>query len=98
MLEYANRTLTLPTAANAATAVSLVNDSLSFVIINDSSAAICRYLTINTNTGVSFVGNSSIAPRQNLLGTYFTSGSAKFKIRFTNITSGSEAYTIYRIS
>jgi len=43
------------------------------------------------------VGNAKVAA-PNVTEDQENSGSAKFRIRFTNVTSGSEAYTLYRLA
>lgn len=89
-----NRVLTLPTAA-AAVAGFIgvgVGDSFDFKIINKSTTDI-KY-TLQINTGVTNDGNLTINPVNSINGS--DSGSGQFTIMFTNIISGTEAYTIYR--
>jgi len=82
------QTLTLPTAANAVSGIAnvQVNDSIDFTIINIAGTqSIIVALGDITDT---FVGNATV-----LTGT-----SSTFRLRFTNVTSGSQAYTVYRIA
>ncbi|KKK85916.1 hypothetical protein LCGC14_2768470, partial [marine sediment metagenome] len=44
-------------------------------------------------TGGTLVGNGEINPKEHQTNTYKTSGSATFRMRFTNVTASSEAYT-----
>lgn len=96
----ANRTLTLPTAALAVAAIPSiqVDDSIDFTIINESTPANERSVVIAAGTNGLIEGNATISPKQNLSGTYFTSGSATYRLRFTNVTVASEAYVAYRIA
>lgn len=96
----ANRTLTLPTAVDAVAGLAgvRVNDAIDFTIIHTTTSATDPFITINMGTGGTSIGFMEVHPRVNDAGTYFSSGSAVFRMRFTNITSSSEAYTVYRIS
>ena len=96
----ANRTLTLPTAANAVTVITgvKVGNSIDFTIINESTPINQASVIITVGTGGSFIGSDTVHPVQNLSETYFTSGSGTFRMRFTNITTSFEAYDVYRIS
>jgi fibronectin-binding autotransporter adhesin len=96
----ADRTLTLPTAANAVSGISgvQVNDCIDFTIIHTTTSATDPYITVAMGSGGSSVGFMDIHPSSNNAGTYFSSGSATFRMRFTNIGSGTETYTCYRIS
>ena len=95
-----DRILTLPTASSAVGGITgvQIGDAIDFTIINNSTPADEASITLSMGTGGTMVGNNSIAPKQNNAGTYFTSGSGTFRIRFTNISAGTEAYTVYRIS
>jgi hypothetical protein len=95
-----NRTLTLPTAANAVAGISgvQVGDSISFVIINKSSAADEAQFILAAGTGGSIEGKPEVNTIQNTTPTYYTSGSSIFLLRFTNVSGGTEAYVTYRIS
>ncbi|ARF11605.1 hypothetical protein Klosneuvirus_2_41 [Klosneuvirus KNV1] len=95
-----DRTLTLPTAALAVAGISGVeaDDAIEFTIINKSTSANEAHIIIASGTGGSIDGNDVINPKQNNVGSYFTSGSGTFRMSFTNVTGGSEAYVVYRIS
>lgn len=95
-----DRTLTLPTAANAVSGISgvEVGDSIDFTIINNSAIIDEADVILNMGLGGTIEGNNNIPPKQNNTGTFFSSGSSLFRLRFTNITGGSETYTVYRIS
>lgn len=96
----ANRTITLPTAANVVAGISncIVNDSINFSIINNSSNANAANLVVAMGTGGTSVGNMTTNSSSNLLNTWFTSGSGSYKLRVTDIGSGTEAYTVYRLT
>jgi len=84
----ANSTLTLPTPADAVSAIGssnlALNDSFDFSIINTD--ATFGY-TVDP-AGQTLVGNADILPQI----------SGRFRLRFTNITASSEQYVVYRIS
>ena len=94
-----DRTLTLDTAVNAVAGISgvQINDSIDFTIINNSIPADEAIVTIVPGTGGTLIGNGIVAPFQNSIPTYLTSGSGTFRLRFTNVTGGTEAYTLYRV-
>lgn len=96
----ADRTYTLPSAAEMVATIPgvIAGDSIDFSIINKSSSADQAIMSLNANTGVTIDGNGQIHPRQNAAGTYYTSGSGLFRLVFTEVTSGSEAYTLYRLA
>ncbi|QGR53715.1 hypothetical protein [Moumouvirus maliensis] len=79
-----NTTLNLPTAANIISLINniQVNDAFDFSIINQSSTS------IYTLSGSTIIGNAQIIPN--------TSGL--FRLKITNITSGTEAFIVYRIA
>jgi hypothetical protein len=94
------RTLTLPTAANLVAAISepYVRDSFDFTIINTDGSSDRAVLA--GNTGATTVGNLNVYPVNYVSGltSYVTSGSATFRAVITNISSGSEAYIVYRLA
>jgi hypothetical protein len=94
------RTLTLPTAADAVSGISgvQVNDCIEFTIIHDNVIAGDPLITIAMGTGGTAVGFMNVHPRSSFSTSYFTSGSGTFRLRFTNVTVSSEAYTVYRVS
>lgn len=74
-----------PTAAQLVAAVPGCNvgTSLEMFIRNDADAA--ETITMTTNTGLTLSGVMTIAQNN----------AKKFLVRFTNVTPGSEAVTIY---
>ena len=94
-----DRTLTLPTAALAVTGISgvAVDDAIDFRIINLATGASDPTITVAMDTGGTAVGYMDVPPHANNAGTYLYSGTGVFRLRFTNVTVSSEAYTIYRI-
>lgn len=90
----AARTLTLPTAASLAAFLTRVGDSVNISVIN--LGADTMHITLAAGTGGSVVGAAVV--RDSSLTTNSDSGSAVFRIRQTNVTSGAEAYVCYRIS
>nr|QBK87335.1 MAG: uncharacterized protein LCMAC201_02450 [Marseillevirus LCMAC201] len=95
-----DRTLTMPTAALSVTGLPgmAVDDSIEVIFINNSTPANEANITIAMGTGGTLVGNDEINPKENQTNTYKTSGSATYRMRFTNVTAATEAYTLYRIS
>jgi len=93
-----DKTLTLPTAALSVAGLTgvAVDDALEFTIINKANTE--SHFTVAMGTGGTLEGNDLIAPKENALATYKASGSGTFRMRFTNVTASSEAYTVYRIS
>lgn len=95
-----DRTLTLPNAATIVTDISgiQVNDCIDFTIIHTTTSASDPFITVAMGTGGTAVGFMDLHPRSNNASTYFSSGSATFRLRMTNVTVSSEAYSVYRIS
>jgi hypothetical protein len=83
----AGRADLFPTAAQlvAGLAGAAVGTTFDCIIRNDASGAFT--LTMTTNTGLTLSGTMTIAQ----------SNMKIFKIRFTNVTPGSEAVTIYSL-
>lgn len=96
----ANRNLTLPTAANAVAGMSgvSVNDCVTFHIMHLTTGVSDPVVNILMGLGGGPIGNMVIAPSTNNAGTYNYSGVGGFMLRFTNISGGTESYTVYRIS
>jgi len=90
---------TTPTAALAVAGISsvAVGDCLDFYVINNATAGADEIVTIVAGSGCTIVGNAKVAA-PNVTEDQENSGSAKFRIRFTNVTSSSEAYTLYRLA
>lgn len=80
----AGRADLVPTAANLVAALPFANvgTTFQFRIQNDADAA--ETITLTTNTGATMSGTMTIAQ----------SNSKLFEVRITNITAGSEAYTV----
>ncbi|ARF08685.1 hypothetical protein Catovirus_1_735 [Catovirus CTV1] len=95
-----DRTITLPTASAAVGGISgvQVGDSIDFTIINLSSATDEASVIISPGSGGSIVGYDTVNSYTNNVGTYFSSGSGLFRMRFTNVSNGTESYVVYRIS
>lgn len=81
----AARTYTLPTAAEVVAAISSasVGVSLDFVVVETASQAI----TLAVGTGGAALGDLVVA----------ADTSVPFRLRLTNVTSGSEAYVLTRL-
>ena len=91
-------TWTLTTAALAVAGISgvEVGDCLDFYVVN-TDATNDVAITIAAGTGGTLVGNMEVeSPEQTA--EKISSGSGMFRFRFTNVTSGSEAYSVYRLS
>ena len=99
MTPTATRTLTLPTAAAAVSGISgvQINDAIDFRVINLATGATDPDIVVAMGTGGTAIGYMNIDPHVNNAATYLYSGTGIFRLRFTNITASSEAYTIYRI-
>ncbi len=82
-------TLTLPTAGDAVSGIPgiRIDDSIEFSIINQSTTPTDIY-TLASGTGGTLIGNMTVDSN--------TSGT--FRMRFTSISGGSEAYVIYRVA
>lgn len=95
----ADRTLTLPDAADVVTAITgvEVGDCFDFSIINKSSSSDEADFILSAGTGGTIDGNGTISSNANNAGTYESSGSGLFRLLLTNVTASSEAYTLYRI-
>ena len=91
-------TWTLSTAALAVAGIPgvEVGDCLDFYVVNtDGTADIA--ITIAGGTGGTMVGNVEVESADTTADA-ISSGSGMFRLRFTNVTSGSEAYSCYRLA
>lgn len=81
------RTDVLPTAALLLRAIAgaEIGTTIQFVIQNDADAA--ETITVSAGTGGTTSGTMTIAQNN----------SKTFRLTFTNITPGSEAYTVYNV-
>lgn len=93
----ADRIQTLPDASVIVSSISSiqVSDSFDFVFINKSSVSDAKWI-ISVGVGGTMEGSPDVSPAIN--SGYRTSGSGLFRLRMDNISSGVEAYTVYRIS
>lgn len=95
----AARNLVSPTAALSVAGVSgvSVGDCIDFSIINTGTAGVDETLSVTAGTGATLVGFMDVE-NSDTTHDAFSSGSGLFRIRFTNVTPGSEAYTVYRLA
>jgi hypothetical protein len=95
----ADRAWTLPTAALAVAGVTgvQVGDCIDFSVINTGTANADEIITISAGSGGTLVGSGAICTA-NAVNDAMSTGSGLFRIRFTNVTSSSEAYVCYRIA
>jgi hypothetical protein len=93
-----NGTWTLPTAALAVAGVNgvAVGDCLDFSIINDATSTVDEKITVAMGSGGTAAGLMVVDSQ--LVSGIRGHGSGMFRIRFTNVTSSSEAYTCYRLA
>jgi len=91
-------TWTLPTAALAVAGIPgvEVGDSFNFWVINTDATADVA-ITVAAGSGGSTVGNMEVESADTTADA-ISSGSGMFRIRFTNVTASSEAYTVYRLA
>ena len=98
MTPTVDRTITLPTAASmSVNLINTVDNSIKFRIINLDDANDAN-ITIQPTAGCIGVGHMDVAPPHNTAGTYHYSGTGVFKLRLTNASAGTQAYTVYRVS
>ena len=94
-----NANWTLPAASLLVAAIPgvAVGDSIDLSVINLATSAQDEKVTIVTSeAGITAVGLMVVDSQ--LVAGIRGSGSGMFRIRFTGVASGSEAYTIYRLS
>ena len=95
----ADKAWTLPTAALAVAGVDgvAVGDCINFSIINTGTAGEDEIITLGAGTGGTLVGYGGVGTA---IGTHdaVEIGSGLFKLRFDNVTAGSEAITVYRLA
>lgn len=96
-------TWTLPTAALAVAGVSSISGSavevgqyFDFYVINDATTTVDEPITIAMGTSGTAVGHMLV--EANAVAGEESSGSGHFRLRFTNVTASSEAYTCYRLA
>ena len=90
---------TLPTAALSVAGVAgvAVGDCIDFTIINTGTASEDEIITVAAGASGTLVGSGAVLTA-NPVDDAFSSGSGHFRLRFTNVTSGSETYTCYRLA
>ena len=95
----AARDFTLPTAALAVagTPGCKVDDTLDFVIINTGTAGADEIITLSADTGGTLVGSGAVLT-SDPVNDAFSSGSGLFRLYFDNVTTDSEAISVYRIA
>ena len=93
----ANWTLDTPALCVAGVDNVAVGDCIDFACINSATTGADEIVTIVMPSGGTAVGNMAIAAA-NITEDQENSGSALFRLRFTNVTSGAETYTVYRLA
>jgi hypothetical protein len=90
---------TLPTAALAVAGVegASVGDCIDFYVINTGTASADEIITVAAGSSGTLVGSGAVLTA-NPVDDAFSSGSGHFRLRFTNVTSSSETYTVYRLA
>jgi len=95
----ADKGWTLPTAALAVAGVDgvAVGDCINFSIINTGTAGEDEIITLGAGTGGTMVGYGGVGTPTDTHDAVEI-GSGLFKLRFDNVTAGSEAITCYRLA
>ena len=95
----ADITWTLPTAALAVAGVNgvAVGDCIDFSVISTGTAGDDEIITVAMGSGGTAVGGMTV-PNHNDAHDAASVGAGLFRMRFTNVTSTSEAYTVYRLA
>ena len=91
-------TWTMPTAALAVAGVAdcTVGQALDFYIINSATTTADEPITVAAGSGGTLVGHAAV--EANAVSGEESSGSSHWRMRFTNVTATSEAYTLYRLA
>lgn len=91
-------TWTMPTAALAVAGIDgvQIGDHIDFWIINNATATADEPITVAVGTGGTLVGRAAVEAAS-VTGEE-NSGSSMWRMRFTGVASGSEAYTLYRLA
>jgi len=94
-----DRAWTLPTAALAVAGVAdvAIGDCIDFAVINTGTASEDEIITLAAGTGGTLVGSGAVLTA-NPVDNAFSSGSGLFRLRFTGVASGSEAFVCYRLA
>jgi hypothetical protein len=95
----ADKGWTLPTAALAVAGVDgvAVGDCINFSIINTGSTGEDEIITLAAGTGGTLVGYGGVGTAT-VTHDAVEIGSGLFKLRFANVTAGSEAIVCYRLA
>ena len=90
-------TWTLPTAALSVAGISgvSINDAIDFYIINENTSGI-NDITLTIGVGGTMIGNV-IVPSASTIGSIELS-SGYFRMQFTDVGIGTEAYECFRLS
>lgn len=91
----AARTLTLPTAVLVKAFLKAVGDTAEFSVINEGADTF--HVTVAAGAGGSIVGSAEVRDKVSST-TTAASGTSRFRIRATNVTTGTEAYIVYRLA
>jgi hypothetical protein len=73
-----------------------VGDCIDFYIVNNASSTVDEPITITMPSGGTAVGNMIVEAA--MVSGEVNSGSGHFRLRFTNVTSSSETYSVYRLA
>ena len=90
---------TLPTATLAVEGIAdvAIGDCIDFVVINTGTASADEIITLAAGTDGTLVGSGAVLTA-NPVDNQFSQGSGMFRMRFTGVISGSEAYVCYRLA
>ena len=90
---------TFPTGALLVAGIddAAVGDCIDFCIINSDGTANIDITVTAAASGCTIVGNALVQSKDVAADAWCT-GSGMFRIRVDNVTSGAEAYTIYRMA
>ena len=94
----ADRAWTLPTATLAVAGVKSVKvgDCIDFSVINTGTATADEIITVTMGTGGTAVGYMGVKCSGVAVGD--SEGSGLFRMRFTGVAAGSQAYVVYRLA
>lgn len=91
-------TWTMPTAALAVAGIDGVaaGDHIDFFIVNNATSAADEPITVAVGTGGTLVGRAAVEAAS--VSGEENSGGSHWRMRFTAVASGSEAYSLYRLA
>ena len=93
MTPTTGRNVTLPSAASLATVCTAVGDSLDLFVVNLGADTV--HLTI-VSPSTAITGSAVVRDSDPTAAS--ASGSAHFRVRMTNVSSGTEAYSTIRLA